>query len=108
MSWIDNIPSDVINLALKGAEALARIIAAKLGLADDLVVIERIKNRMLESAFLEGVDLGLALSELERGVADIPRALELAAKVGAERMDFPKDLIELEVVGPMLPEGEEP
>lgn len=96
MSWIDQIPPNVVDLALKGAEALARVIAEKLGLTDDIKVIERIKDRMLTAAFEEGVDLGLALSELSHGARNITRALELAAKVGADRMNYPADLVELD------------
>jgi hypothetical protein len=92
-SFIDEIPPAIIRLALDGAEELARYIAAKLGLTDDIATITRIKNRMLTAAFEEGVDLGIAVSELNHGAQSVLKAMEEAERDGRLRMDFPPDLI---------------
>lgn len=94
-SFLDEIPPAVIRLALDGAEELARFIAGKLGLTDDIAVIERIKNRMLEAALLEGVDLGLAVAELNHGMQSVVKAMEEAERSGRARMDFPAERVQL-------------
>lgn len=102
MSWIEKLPPEVVDLAVK----VARGIAKALGRDGDLAAIERIKDGMLEGAFAAGVELGLALGDLEhgaQGVVDAMRAAEKSPTV--PRIDPEHFEVETPAGGTRKPDG---